>query len=76
MYVAGLFALLEKRRFSYWVEGEYRGMWGYIDENWALGRSLSSLQDMIATMEEYAESHNLKFLTDSDPVKRKTKCMV
>ena len=75
MYVAGLFALLEKRRSGCWVEGEYRGMWGYSDDNWALAPSLSSLQDMIITMEEYAESHNLKFSTDPDPVKCKTKCM-
>ena len=37
--------------------------------------SLSALQDMILTMEEYALSHNLKFLTEPDPKKCKTKCM-
>ena len=46
-----------------------------IDDNWALAPSLSSLQDMISTMEEYALSHNLKFSTDPDPQKCKTKCL-
>ena len=75
MYVAGLFQLLEERRAGCWVEGEYRGIWGYSDDNWAVAPSLSSLQDMISTMEEYANSHNLKFSTDPNPVKCKTKCM-
>ena len=75
MYVAGLFSLLEQRRAGCWVEGEYRGIWGYSDDNWAMAPSLSSLQDMIVTMEEYALSHNLVFSTDPNPEKCKTKCM-
>ena len=75
MYVAGLFILLEKRRSGCWVEGEYRGIWGYSDDNWAMAPSLSSLQDMIVTMEQYALSHNLKFSTDPNPIKCKTKCL-
>ena len=75
MYVAGLFILLEERRAGCWIEGEYRGIWGYSDDNWAVAPSLSALQDMISTMEEYASSHNLKFSTDPNPTKCKTKCM-
>jgi hypothetical protein len=75
MYVAKLFTLLEQRWAGCWVEGEYRGIWGYSDDNWAMAPSLSSLQDMIDTMEEYAVSHNLIFSTDPNPVKCKTKCM-
>ena len=75
MYVVGLFSLLEKRRTGCWVEEEYRGIWGYSDDNWAMAPSLSALQDMINTMEEYAMSHNLKFSTDPNPTKCKTKCM-
>ena len=40
-----------------------------------LAPSLSALQDILKTCEEYAASHNLKFSTDPDPVKCKTKCM-
>ena len=75
MYVAGLFILLEKRRAGCWIEGEYRGIWRYSDDNWAMAPSLSSLQDKLQTMEEYALSHNLIFSTDPNPSKCKTKCM-
>ena len=75
MYVAGLFELLEQRRAGCWLEGEYAAIWGYSDDNWAMAPSLTALQDMIETMEEYASSHNLKFSTDPDPRKCKTKCM-
>ena len=43
MYVAGLFTLLDQRRAGCRVEGEYRGIWGYSDDNWAIAPSLSSL---------------------------------
>ena len=75
LYVAGLFSLLEKRKSGCWIQGENRGIWGYSDDNWALAPSLSSLQDMITTMEEYALSPNLKFSTDPDPQKCKTICL-
>ena len=69
LYVAGLFSILEKRGSGCWINGEYRGIWGYSDDNWALAPSLTSLQDMILTMEEYAASHNLQFSTDLNPQK-------
>ena len=40
-----------------------------------LAPSLSALQDMLRTCEEYAQSHNLKFSTDPRPSKCKTKCI-
>ena len=40
-----------------------------------LAPSLGALQDMLRTCEEYATKHNLKFSTDPDPVKCKTKLM-
>ena len=75
IYVAGLFTKLEQRGSGCWINGEYRGIWGYSDDNWALAPSLTSLQDMILTMEEYAASHNLQFSTDPNPQKCKTKCL-
>ena len=47
----------------------------YFGDNWLLAPSLSALQDMLTTCEEYAASHNLKFSTDPDPDKCKTKLM-
>ena len=37
--------------------------------------SLSALQDMLETCESYAKAHNLRFSTDSNPSKCKTKTM-
>jgi len=50
-------------------------MAGYSDDNWLIASSLVALQDMISTCQEFAASHNLKFFTDSDSTKSKTKCM-
>ena len=55
--------------------GRYHGISGYSDDNWLLAPSLSALQDILNTCEEYAASHNLKFSTDPNPDKCKTKLM-
>ena len=75
LYMEGLFKELRRKRSGCWIEGEYRGIFGYSDDNWALAPSLNSLQDMITTMEVYANSHNLIFSTDPVPSKCKTKTM-
>ena len=74
-YCENLFALLKQRRSGCWVLGNYHGIFGYSDDNWLLAPSLNALQDMLHTCEEYAISHNLKFSTDPNPVKCKTKLM-
>ena len=35
MYCEELFTILKRRRSGCWVLGYYRGMFGYIDDNWA-----------------------------------------
>ena len=75
MYCEELFATLRRRHSGCWVRGRYMGMFGYSDDNWILAPSLSALQDILKTCEEYAGMHNLKFSTDPDPKKCKTKCM-
>ena len=74
-YCEELFSLLKSRRAGCWVLDNYYGIFGYSDDNWLLAPSLSSLQDMLSTCEEYAATHNLKFSTDPNPVKCKTKLM-
>ena len=74
-YCEDLFSLLEQRRSGCWVLGRYHGIFGYSDDNWLLAPSLGALQDMLNTCEGYAASHNLKFSTDEDPEKCKTKLM-
>ena len=75
LYCEDLFALLKRRRSGCWVGGYYCGIFGYSDDNWVLAPSLSALQDILRTLEEYAGMHNLKFSTDADPIKCKTKCL-
>ena len=75
LYCEELFATLRRRHSGCWVRGRYLGMVGYSDDNWILAPSLSALQDILNTCEEYAAKHNLKFSTDPDPKKCKTKCM-
>ena len=75
MYCEELFATLRRRRSGCWVQGYFRGIFGYSDDNWLLAPSLSALQDMLNTCQEFAAAHNLKFSTDKDLKKCKTKCM-
>jgi hypothetical protein len=74
-YCEELFALLKRRRTGCWVQDQYHGIFGYSDDNWLLAPSLGALQDMLKTCEEYASVHNLKFSTDTNPEKCKTKLM-
>ena len=55
--------------------GRFTGIFGYSDDNWLIAPSLPALQDMLVTCQEFAARHNLKFSTDLDPKKCKTKCM-
>ena len=67
LYCEELFAILKRRRSGCWVGSYYCGFFGYSDDNWVLAPSLSALQDVLCTLEEYANSHNLKFYTDPNP---------
>ena len=75
LYCEELFETLRRRHSGCWIRGHYRGIFGYSDDNWVLAPSLSALQDILRTCEEFATSHNLKFSTDPNPSKCKTKCM-
>ena len=75
LYCEELFETLRRRHSGCWVGGHYRGIFGYSDDNWVMAPSLSALQDILKTCEEFAASHNLSSSTDPDPAKYKTKCM-
>ena len=74
-YCEELFSLLERRRSGCWIQGYFLGLLGYSDDNICLAPSLQALQDMLKTCEEFALSHNLKFSTNPDPLKCKTKTL-
>ena len=54
---------------------DYVGILGYSDENILLAPSQTVLQEMLQVCEMYMNEHSLKFSTDKDPNKSKTKCM-
>ena len=74
-YVNGLFQKLGDRKSGCWVGLQYVGMVGYADDDWLLAPSLSALQDMLDTCEQYNKEHGLIFSTDAVPSKSKTKCI-
>ena len=74
-YCEELFSTLERKRSGCWVNGFYLGLLGYSDDNICIAPSLNALQDMLRTCQEFAEEHNLKFSTDINPTKCKTKTM-
>ena len=45
------------------------------DDNFLIAPSRKALQEMLDTCNEYAKNHNLKFSTDPNPIKSKTKCL-
>ena len=75
VYCNGLFLLLKKKKIGCWINTEFVGMVGYADDNFLLSPSQDGLQEMLKTCDEYASQHNLKFSTNPDPKKSKTKCL-
>ena len=75
IYMNDLFKILRKSKLGCWVNGEFCGIYGYSDDNYLLAPSLHALQEMLLICEEYARDHDLKFSTDPNPKKCKTKCI-
>jgi hypothetical protein len=75
VYVNGLFEELVKNKSGCWVGRTFLGLLGYSDDNFLLAPSREALQSMLAICEKYAEDHGLKFSTDPDPKKSKTRCL-
>ena len=75
VYVNGLFEELRRNRSGCWAGQTFLGLMGYSDDNFLLAPSREALQAMLTICEEYAASHGLRFSTDPDPKKSKTKCL-
>ena len=75
VYVNGLFEELLKNRSGCWIERSYLGLLGYSGDNFLLAPSREALQSMLSICERYAGDHGLKFSTDPDPKKSKTRCL-
>ena len=74
-YCNGLFEKLRNAKSGCWINGEYHGIVGYSDDNYLIAPSLSALQDMLTICDDYASEHGLRFSTDPNPKKCKTKCI-
>ena len=75
VYTNGLFEKLRKLKIGCHVNQTFVGVVGYADDLLLLSPSIDGLQEMLKVCEQYAESHNLKFSTNGNPQKSKTKCM-
>ena len=74
-YCYDFFVLLKNSGYGCTVNGEYAGTFGYSDDDILLAPSIAALQGMLSIAESYANDHGLKFSTDADPRKSKTKCI-
>ena len=74
-YTNDLFIKLRRNVTGCWVNNVFMGIFGYSDDNLLVAPSLDALQEMLKTCEQFAEEHNLKFSTNADPIKCKTKCI-
>ena len=74
-YVNNLFKILRQNGSGCWINSNYFGIIGYSDDSFLLAPSLDALQEMLSICEKYAEMHNLRFSTDPDPARCKTKCL-
>lgn len=75
VYTNGIFQKLRKRKIGCFVGGTFRAILGYADDLFLMSPTLDGLQEMLKVCETYAETHNLKFSTNENPFKSKTKCM-
>ena len=74
-YCFEFFNLLQKSGSGCTINGVYAGAFGYYDDNIMLAPSLSALEAMLQIAQDFNLTHGLKFLTDLDPNKSKTKCI-
>ena len=75
VYTNGLFEELRRQNIGCCVDDHYVGVIGYADDLFLMAPSLDGLQKMLKVCEQYANEHNLKFSTDANPHKSKTKCI-
>ena len=74
-YCFEFFNILMKSGHGCTINGVYAGAFGYSDDDILLAPSLTSLEIMLGIAKDFNTSHGLKFSTDPDPKKSKTKCI-
>ena len=69
--------LLELRRLGVgcYIGGKFVGAVGYADDILLIAPCRSAMEQMLAVCEEFGYKNNLRFSTDTNPSKSKTKCL-
>ena len=76
LYVDKLIHLLRTSGIGCTIGGFFAGIVVYADDIFLLCPSRAELQSMVTFFEGFALKHNLKFSTNPDPDKSKTKSMI
>ena len=76
IYIDELFRILRQKGLGCHINDIFLGCFGYADDLMLLSASKSGLQEMIRTCEQFAKKKNLKFSTNVDPTKSKTKGII
>ena len=76
IYIDGLLVLLRNSGLGCKVANFYYGVLGYADDLLLLSASRTGLQAMVAICEKFMKQRRLKFSTNVNPMKSKTKCIV
>jgi hypothetical protein len=76
VYIDKLLIILRSSGFGCHIHGVFLGALIFADDIMLLSASCSGLQTMVDICQEFLASKNLKFGTNPDPDKSKTKCIV
>ena len=76
VYIDKLLDILRSSGLGCHIHGVFLGAMVFADDIMLLSATRSGLQSMVDLCHEFAASKNLKFGTNSDPEKSKTKCIV
>ena len=76
LYIDQLFSVLRSSGLGCRLNNQYYGCLGYADDLLLLSASRSGLQSMINKCAEFMKKKSLKFSTNVNPVKSKTKCVI
>jgi hypothetical protein len=75
IYIDDLLKRLRQLGVGCHIGEKFLGAVGFSDDIVLLAPSRGAMELMLATCEEFAAENNLKFSTDPDPQKSKTKCI-
>ena len=75
VYVDDLLIQLRKSNVGCYIGGKFFGAAGYADDIILLAPCRSAMSEMVKICEQFGQENNLKFSTDPNPAKSKTKCL-